>query len=700
MADRIRQLEAQLAATPSGRRRIDLLNDLAWALREHNPQRSLTLCQTAYELTRTGQFAEQPYRQGMAKSLHNLSLLNAQLTNYDLALSQAFEALALFEFIGDLEAQKQAVWTIRDIYRWVDNERQRQRQMAESLREVATVLNSSLNLETVLGKIVEQLGRVVQYVSAAVFLRVDDDLVISNGANLSMVDIGYRVPLDSLDPVVRVFKNKQALIIDDVQMETGWQKWREGDRVHSWIGTPLLTGWESIGVLTVDHANHNAYRSADAEILQTFADQSALAIRNARQVQRAKAAVHETGLLYRVGSILAKTSDIRAGVEKALGEYLWALNLKQGGVALFDTNGRGRELRALYLNGEAQPAGLRLEDYSQAHHQVVETGRPLAITDALNDPLLANSQEIIKTYNIKSMLLAPLIVRGKVIGLLGADATDKPRQFTEREKDLAQAIADQIATAVERARLLQQEQEQRRLAESQNKELDAFGRTVAHDIKNPLGTIVAYSDFLFNHLSAIEQESAMEMIKTIRQSAHKGANIVDELLLLAGVRKQKVTREPLDMDLIVEQAEQRLSFMIDEYKGQLIFPKTWPIARGYAPWIEEVWVNYISNGLKYGGQPPRLELGARSLAERMICFWIQDNGPGLTPEAQVSLFAEFTRLEEVRAKGHGLGLSIVRRIVEKLGGQVGVQSDGLPGQGSLFYFTLQADDGCLPGEAA
>ena len=74
------------------------------------------------------------------------------------------------------------------------------------------------------------------------------------------------------------------------------------------------------------------------------------------------------------------------------------------------------------------------------------------------------------------------------------------------------------------------------------------------------------------------------------------------------------------------------------------------------------------------------------MPDGMIRFWVKDNGPGLTPEEQARLFAEFTRLGEVRAQGHGLGLSIVRRIIEKLGGQVGVESE--VGQGSLFYFTL------------
>ena len=103
-----------------------------------------------------------------------------------------------------------------------------------------------------------------------------------------------------------------------------------------------------------------------------------------------------------------------------------------------------------------------------------------------------------------------------------------------------------------------------------------------------------------------------------------------------------------------------------------------------------MWTNYISNGLKYGGQPPRLELGASVESNGMVRFWVRDNGQGLTAEAQQFLFTEFTRLDGIRVEGHGLGLSIVRRIVEKLGGEVGLESE--VGRGSLFYFTLPAAD--------
>jgi predicted aldo/keto reductase-like oxidoreductase len=166
---------------------------------------------------------------------------------------------------------------------------------------------------------------------------------------------------------------------------------------------------------------------------------------------------------------------------------------------------------------------------------------------------------------------------------------------------------------------------------------------------------------------------------------------------------------PLDMASIVAEAQQRLAYMVEERQAEITLPDTWPVALGYGPWVEEVWVNYLSNALKYGGQPPRVELGASSplvppigggappsipsiggeVSGGMVRFWVRDNGPGFAPEEQAQLFTLFTRLDRIRAKGHGLGLSIVRRIVEKMGGQVGVESE--VGRGSVFTFTLPGD---------
>jgi len=222
--------------------------------------------------------------------------------------------------------------------------------------------------------------------------------------------------------------------------------------------------------------------------------------------------------------------------------------------------------------------------------------------------------------------------------------------------------------------------------QARNDNLDAFAHTVAHDLKAPLNPIIGFAQILREGHATLPREHVHEYLEMIVRSGRKMANIIEELLLLAQVQTQDIKTRPLAMDQVVIEVQQRLMYLIEECQAQVILPESWPCALGYAPWVEEVWANYLSNGIKYGGRPPRLELGATVQPDGMVRFWVRDSGPGLTPEQQASLFTPFTQLSQVRATGHGLGLSIVQRIVEKLGGQVGVESQ--PGQGSTFSFTL------------
>jgi len=222
-----------------------------------------------------------------------------------------------------------------------------------------------------------------------------------------------------------------------------------------------------------------------------------------------------------------------------------------------------------------------------------------------------------------------------------------------------------------------------------NQELDTFAHTVAHDLKNPLNAIVNISDILLEHtdIGQTIDEKWLKKLEMIELAGQQAIQIIEALLALAGVsRKHHIETKPLEMQSIMATiVEQRLAHMIKMAQATVELPDQWPLAQGYRPWIEAVWINYISNGLKYGGRPPHLVLGADS-QQQHICFWVRDNGYGLTLEQQTRLFTPFTRLHQHTAEGHGLGLSIVRQIIEKLGGQVGV--DSRIGEGSCFYFTL------------
>ncbi|MCJ7550782.1 MAG: ATP-binding protein, partial [Anaerolineae bacterium] len=259
-------------------------------------------------------------------------------------------------------------------------------------------------------------------------------------------------------------------------------------------------------------------------------------------------------------------------------------------------------------------------------------------------------------------------------------------------------LTGSLAALTDITEIKQAEEQLRQYAtdlEARNAELDAFAHTVAHDLRNPLSGLIGFVDLL--QASAEDRGDAeyLEYSHYLTRSSVKMSSIVDELLLLSSVREvDDVEAGTLDMTRIVKDVRERLDYLIDEYGAEVSVPETWLLATGYEPWVEEVWVNYLSNAVKYGGDAetetlPRIQLGSDEVdAGASVRFWVRDNGRGLTAEQCAQLFTPFERLHNVRAEGHGLGLSIVRRILEKLGGEVGVEST--PGEGSTFYFTLPA----------
>jgi signal transduction histidine kinase len=229
---------------------------------------------------------------------------------------------------------------------------------------------------------------------------------------------------------------------------------------------------------------------------------------------------------------------------------------------------------------------------------------------------------------------------------------------------------------------------------AKNQELDAFAHTVAHDLKNPLNLVIGFADLLMAEARDQLDGEQRGHLQSVVANGRKMNSIIDELLLLAEVRKVDVATKPLDMANIIDQALMRLALLIEQYRPQIQLPDTWPEVQGYGPWVEEVWVNYLSNAMKYGGRPPHLACGATVLDDGRVRFWVRDNGPGLSFDEQARLFTPFTQLSQIRAGGYGLGLSIVRRILDKLGGEVGVESQ--KGKGSTFSFTLPGQPAGVP----
>ena len=220
-------------------------------------------------------------------------------------------------------------------------------------------------------------------------------------------------------------------------------------------------------------------------------------------------------------------------------------------------------------------------------------------------------------------------------------------------------------------------------------DLDAYARSVAHDLKNPISGMIGLTDFIKEYILSQNTDEALELLEMVNTQSQKMVVIVDELLLLSRIRKEDILPVRINMYSIVKEAVGRLKLLAESRGAIIEYPKEWPIVMGHGQWIEEVWVNLISNAIKYGGDPPKIYLGSEKTANGYYRFWISDNGPGLSPEFVDKLFMDFERLGQKQVEGHGLGLSITKRIIEKLGGKVSVCSENTPGKGCTFSFILQ-----------
>lgn len=297
----------------------------------------------------------------------------------------------------------------------------------------------------------------------------------------------------------------------------------------------------------------------------------------------------------------------------------------------------------------------------------------LIITD-INMPGMTGFELLDKLRRDEALRTIPVIVISATVdraatrrGMeLGADDfITKP--FTEHE------LIHSIRARLEKKELLD--------------ELDAFAHTVAHDLRSPLCTLNGRIDLLGMMYGTADETTMRHHIDEATKSARRLNDIIDELLVLAGVRRQAIVPVPLDMTAIVTESIDRLDQLLRTQSVHIVSPPLWPVAVGHPPWVIEVWVNYLSNAAKYGGSNVTITLGGETSADgRYARFWVQDQGPGLDAAAQQKMFVPFTRISTVRASGHGLGLSIVRRIMEKLGGKVGV--DSTPGAGARFWFEL------------
>lgn len=240
----------------------------------------------------------------------------------------------------------------------------------------------------------------------------------------------------------------------------------------------------------------------------------------------------------------------------------------------------------------------------------------------------------------------------------------------------------------QRDRLLEDTIKSARELAISNRELEQFAYIASHDLQEPLHVISSFTDLLSKRCAAKLENKEKEYISFIKQSALQAKDLIEELLEYSRIGK-KPAESAIDLETVLQEVLLNLRIMVEDSKADVRHDQLPQIKAVHAE-ITQLFQNLISNAIKYRSQlPPQVDIKVNKLKGRMWLFSIQDNGIGIESQYKDRIFDMFQRLHSrSQYSGTGIGLAVCRKIVERYGGKIWVESQ--PGQGSTFCFTLPA----------
>jgi GAF domain-containing protein len=341
---------------------------------------------------------------------------------------------------------------------------QRQRHLAEALSQIANTVNSTLDLESVLNLIVDQLQHVVPYDSVSLALNRHNNFHMVMFRGYTDAEL-HPAEYDVTDlPTTRlILEMNQPIYIQDALNDPRWVRLAPASKIRSWLGVPLLSKNEAqtLGLLFIDNYRINAYSTEDVQAAFAFAAQAATAIENAHLYAESQRRAELMSALNSVSETISQSLELEPTLWAALDKALEVVNVEAGAISLIDE--AAQELVIRVHRGWRQQDlanNLRIKLGQGLSGQALLTGEVVVTGSLENEPRLA--VPAVRGEGVQSMVLAPMRARGKVVGVLGV-MSYRPQVFDRQSVETVKSIADQIGLAIDNVQLL--ERESRRAAQ-------------------------------------------------------------------------------------------------------------------------------------------------------------------------------------------------------------------------------------------
>ncbi|GAB4235356.1 MAG: hypothetical protein Kow00121_62900 [Elainellaceae cyanobacterium] len=471
--------------------------------------------------------------------------------------------------------------------------------------------------------------------------------------------------------------------------------------LKSYIIAPLEARGRVFGSISFVFAESDRrYSMADLALAEDLARRAAIAIDNARlyrKTQRAKAAAERsasrTARLQQVTAALSESLTPAQVAAVIVEQGMAALNADFALVALL--NAEKTELEIIQMTGNQ-------EYLTTWRNFSIDAPVPLAEAVRTQQPIWAEStesriaryphlaQEYSTQADLRGWISLPLIIEGRSVGGLSFSFAEVPN-LSEEDQAFILALAQQSAQAIDRACLYVSEQKARAEAEAANHVKDQFLAIVSHELRTPLNSILGWSQIL--RARKLDEATATRALETIERNARSQNQLIDDLLDVSRVLRGKLKLNLLPTNLIevIEAAIESIRLTAIAKKIQLetnLETEVGPIS-GDAERLQQIIYNLLSNAIKFTPEGGRVEIRLERFGTQAQ-LQVKDTGIGIDQKFLPHLFEYFRQADGSTTRSHGglgLGLAIVRNLVELHGGTVQAESLG-PGQGATFTVRL------------
>jgi signal transduction histidine kinase len=579
-----------------------------------------------------------------------------------------------------------------------------------ALYGVTTAVNQSLALEEILNAVIAKTTEMFHFESTRVFLFNDEMEQLELRASFE-VDTehvtGIRVLKRGQGVIGHVAESGEPMMFEDVRTDPRYAalsatKATLNARLGFFAVFPIKTQSRVFGIILFSAQSPRKLTGDETRLLTSMSEHLAVAVEKASLFRQSETRSRQLSVLNTIGAAVSRSLNLEMVLNEAIEKMIEKLNFDASWIYILDPSGKELSLKAYKGLGEDVVQSIAKRNLSAGvTAKIFETGERLVFEDFQNDTTYKHLsvRHKIASLGFASAAGFPIKANDKVIGVLHV-ANKAGRHFAHDELQLIESIAQEIGVAAANARLFEQVNQKTAELGRMNQELqeanqakDEFLSVMSHELRTPLNVITGYAEVLGQGILGEIQREQLHAVKTISYQSRELLRMINEILQVGSIEAGKVKANWQTINIFDFLVELRSGYEILSNKEISLcwnIPSRLPVVKTDGEKLKHVLQNLINNAIKFT-ENGSVTVSARSIS-KAIEFEVKDTGIGMPPDMLPSIFQMFRQLDSSNTRsygGSGVGLYIVKKFVDLLGGKIEVNS--ALGEGSTFTVTLPLD---------